>query len=1691
MKRIVISLLVMFVMAGMNAQNSQIEAAMEQMWEAGERVESLANEILSSYVALGALLQDEIMETSGYDDTSVEEINAKTSAYNALYDEYFKYFEDAKSLTALIAECEELAVTTNYKGKDAFLQAIETAKTVVEAETPEYGPINGNPKAYTNAYSELNEAKAVYLNNSNGSDIKVGESSIVIEQEPRDDYESTDFNVDLTTIANALQCNTSQIELKAKDSEGNYASSTATKGGYWFNQNGSVITFSFGSNDEAFYIEPEEEGNLSKLKIGQYPSRFNGGEEMSATLYFVYESKSYEYKVTLKISKCSTPQITREGTTNIIIMTCHTDGATIYYTTDGSTPTTSSTKYTGQISVSQNVTIKAIAVKSGYTNSDVATFNVDWVTSKVGEFSIVIEQEARDDYESTAFNVDLTTIANALQCDVSQIQLNAKDSEGNYASSTATKGGYWFDPNGFVITFTSGSSNEAFYIEPATEGNLETMNIGQYPSRFNGGEEMSATLYFTYGSNHYEYNVTLKIKSKDNSICATPQISRYNSTSNRVTITCGTEGATIYYTTDGTTPTISSSIYTGSITVSKNCTIQAIAVKEGYENSSVVSYVVDWFGATPDAELEYEDLTTDDLWKWTAADATAQKVQRASDGVLTLNQSTGIVYGTVDGNISHLVYADLTGADVLEMVVATGTPRCIFNRTDANGTTQIELPGNDKYWTINNNNDGSKTYTVDLKRINDDYGFVHLHSIKGANWQEANVRSIKIGYRIGNMGVCDTPQITRYNSTSNRVSITCGTEGATIYYTTNGTTPTENNTRYTGPITVSQNCTVKAIAVKDGYMASEVASFAVNWFKVATPTFNYDNLQLTISTTTNGATIYYTTDGSTPTTSSTKYSGPLSLSEDCTVKAIAVKADFNNSEVATYNFTVGVNTCQAPEISRDGTSNQVVMTCATLGASIYYTIDGSTPSSTSTLYTGPFTINRNRTIRAIAMKTGMFNSALTLYEANWFKVETPIFSFSDRKLTISSATSGAIIYYTTDGSDPADDRSTAIRYTTPISLEIDTEVKSVAVKTGYTTSEMASYKFVRANYVCKKPTIQRDGTTNRLIMSCDVENAAIYYTTDGSIPTEASTRYTGPVTMTYNCSVTAVASRSDLFPSSTTVFNVNWLTASAVQVAYSDGVLTLTCATPGAVIYYEIGGKDATMNSQKYTGPISLTDNREVRYVAYADGYEPVSGSFTPTDFACAPATLTYDGLNIELTTTEKDATIYYTTDGSIPTTLSARYTGKTPLTGLCTVNAFAVTRYKNNSEMMTVPITYFFDGTTVSLSEPGRMDNALKWLGTAGLEELTVQCQGQGVVNSSDFSTIRSIKSLKHLNLQNARFENNTVPEGAFSGMNLVSVEFPPSNTDITMITGDVFSGCKHLAAIVWMAQVKMAQSASALGITNPNLLIYVDNKSYAPQGVRNIVENGSASSIVLTDDGGGFWCPQEFTAQRISYSHAYSQTTGINDCSGWETIVLPFDVQNITHEKAGKIAPFEAKDASARPFWLGELTTSGFRKAAEIKANTPYIISMPNSEEYGDSYILKGEVTFEAFNMMVPVTEVKTVSKGTHVFTPCFDVVDASSSVYAINKYDQSNSYPEGSAFIPNYSDVKPFEAYIAVPSSGVAPRYIPIRDDDETGIMELQNDEIMELQNGTYDLTGRKVQGELRHGVYIIDGKKVMVK
>ena len=202
------------------------------------------------------------------------------------------------------------------------------------------------------------------------------------------------------------------------------------------------------------------------------------------------------------------------------------------------------------------------------------------------------------------------------------------------------------------------------------------------------------------------------------------------------------------------------------------------------------------------------------------------------------------------------------------------------------------------------------------------------------------------------------------------------------------------------------------------------------------------------------AVIYYTTDGSTPTTASAVYSGPISIQATTTLMFFAVDTAGNSEGVKTEIYSI-VDT-MAPQTSATpvgGTyySQVDVTLAANEPAVIYYTTDGSTPTTASAVYSGPISIQATTTLMFFAVDTA----------GNSEGVKTEIYSIVDTMAPQTSATpvggtyysqvdvtlaanEPAVIYYTTDGSMPT---TASAVYSGPISIQATTTLMFFAVDT--------------------------------------------------------------------------------------------------------------------------------------------------------------------------------------------------------------------------------------------------------------------------------------------------------------------------------------------------------------------------------------------------------------------------------------------------------------------------------------------------------------------------------------------------------------------------------------------------------------------------------------------------------------------
>ena len=338
------------------------------------------------------------------------------------------------------------------------------------------------------------------------------------------------------------------------------------------------------------------------------------------------------------------------------------------------------------------------------------------------------------------------------------------------------------------------------------------------------------------------------------------------------------------------------------------------------------------------------------------------------------------------------------------------------------------------------------------------------------------------------------------------VKLTSIPSGADIYYTLNGSTPSKNSTPYSSSgITISSNCTLKAIAYKSGYEDSDVltATYTIkeNPKPKLTLSASPSGGQVTSGTTVtltakaNGSTvsgcdIYFTTNGSNPSRNNgTKYSSGVTINSACTLKAIAYKSGYEDSDVLTTSYTIKQEPKPKLTLSASPSGGQVTSgTIVTLtakadgstvsGCDIYFTTDGSSPSrNNGTKYSSGVTINSACTLKAIAYKDGYEDSDV-LTASYTIKQETK------PKLTLSaspsggqvtsgttvtltakangSTVSGCDIYFTTNGSNPS--RNNGTKYSSGVTINSNCTVKAIAYKDGYETSDVLSMTYTIKQY---------------------------------------------------------------------------------------------------------------------------------------------------------------------------------------------------------------------------------------------------------------------------------------------------------------------------------------------------------------------------------------------------------------------------------------------------------------------------------------------------------------------------------------------------------------------------------------------------------------------------------------------------
>jgi hypothetical protein len=921
-------------------------------------------------------------------------------------------------------------------------------------------------------------------------------------------------------------------------------------------------------------------------------------------------------------------------------------GATIYYTVDGSAPTTSSPKYTVPITVGVNTVINAIAVASGMENSAVAS----------GEFII---QPATPTFSppagaySTPQNVTINSSAGA------------------------------------NITYTTNDNLSSPYLGALAVCGTETLAA---VAGTGGSQSSTATAVYTIVPLSSIPPISVNLSSVDN------------------VYALGTPGAA-----------------TPSSGIDNSGSSYATSVLERSEAGCVGLFSLGTPGAPSAMSSTLIPLSP-------------------QGNYATLSLLATAVNGAQDAQVFTISYTDGSSEQITQSLSSWNAPNS-FPGEGIAMWTPYKLTSNG---AVSGGNYNLYYYSFALNAAKT------VNSLSLPNNRNVVVLAVDLTPLAPNTPA-PVPTFNESSGTYNGIQtivLADAAPGATIYYTTDGTTPTTNSSQYTNPISVGVTTTINAMAVGGGYAPSPVASAVITIvlgpapapvMVAASETF-CGSMLITLTDSNAGAAIYYTLDGSTPTAASILYTRPFAIAATTTVNAIALANGYTASPVATATYVASSALSVSPPVFSPApgayaTAQSITLSDVTPGATIDYAalspiVSGLVP------YTNPIPVGSTTTLSAVATEAGCTNSptvSATYTITSTGPAPISVSLAASEKVYAIGAPGTAVTGGGIDGGGDAyagNLLGTSLTYnglTYTLSAagadSAATNTKMTLPAGSYTSLNLlgAGVNGNHLNQVFK--VTYTDGTTTSFTQSVSNwasapqgyagESLALtmpsYVLKTGAVQTATRNIYA------YSFALNSAKTVQSLTLPATTnvvVLAVNLSAAAIVPVPTATAPafapvagtftaaqpVTLTDSTPGAAIYYTLNGSTPTTASTLYTGPFTVCATTTVNAIAAASGYLnsavstatytiniPVPTAATP---AFTPVAGTYTAAQpVTLTDSTPGAAIYYTVNGSTPTTASTLYTGPFTVSATTTVNAIAAASGYLNSAVSTATYTIASSG--------------------------------------------------------------------------------------------------------------------------------------------------------------------------------------------------------------------------------------------------------------------------------------------------------------------------------------------------------------------------------------------------------------
>jgi hypothetical protein len=476
-----------------------------------------------------------------------------------------------------------------------------------------------------------------------------------------------------------------------------------------------------------------------------------------------------------------------------------------------------------------------------------------------------------------------------------------------------------------------------------------------------GQTAIQQILNWTYGSNTAAAPAATPV--------ITPGTGTYTG-AQTVSITDSTAGATIYYTLDGSAPTVGSTKYTGTFQVTATTTVNAIATAPGFATSATGTSVITIQGGGTVAINFGSGFTAAGMQFNGHSKLNGTRLQLTDGGA---TEQASAYWGTLVNvqTFTNDFTFQLTNpnADGMTFVIQDKGLTALGAAGGGLGYAGITASVAVKFDLFDNNGEGNNSTGLYVNGAGPSTPATTFGG--GVNLHSGDIFHVHMTYdgTTLTMTITDTAVVADTFTTSWVVNIPGTVGGNTAYLGFTGGT---------GGLTATQEILTWTYSTGAGATPA------------ATPTFSpgagtYSGTQtVTITDGTAGATIFYTLDGSTPGTtvggSTQQYTTALTVGASETINALATAAGFATSAVGSASYVITTQAPAATPVITPGTgtytgAQTVSITDGTAGATIYYTLDGSAPTVGSTKYTGTFQVTATTTVNAIATAPGFATSA--------------------------------------------------------------------------------------------------------------------------------------------------------------------------------------------------------------------------------------------------------------------------------------------------------------------------------------------------------------------------------------------------------------------------------------------------------------------------------------------------------------------------------------------------------------------------------------------------------------------------------------------------------------------------------------------------------------------------------------------